>query len=172
MAVSCWRHRLQCIVIVPSFLRLLKLHEPAVGKLDLSRRGLTWCHGVLYHRLNLPRNIPLTRCRQAQFISVFTWQVFNKHYVSNCNKSRKCSGSFNSGTFSKLSKASVKTGLTHAQTACTVVTCLTYHIEAVVFFPTPILITKGTHNDKLKVPLIRQCNPSSAWSGLFSLSVD
>ena len=39
MAVSCWRHRLQCIVIVRSFLRLLKLHTLAVRKLDLLRRG-------------------------------------------------------------------------------------------------------------------------------------
>ena len=39
MAVSWWRHRLQCIVIVQSFLRLLKLHKLAVGKLDLSRGG-------------------------------------------------------------------------------------------------------------------------------------
>ena len=34
-----------------SFLRLLKLHKLAVGK--LSRGGLTWCHGVLDHGLNL-----------------------------------------------------------------------------------------------------------------------
>ena len=41
MAVSCWRHILQCIVIVQSFLRLLKLRKLAVDKLDLSRGGLT-----------------------------------------------------------------------------------------------------------------------------------
>ena len=64
MAVSCWRHRLQCIVIVRSFLRLLKLHKLAVGKLDLSRGGLTLCHGVLDHGLNLHRNIPLSRGRK------------------------------------------------------------------------------------------------------------
>ena len=29
MAVSCWRHRLQCIVIMQCFLRLLKLHKLA-----------------------------------------------------------------------------------------------------------------------------------------------
>ena len=34
MVVSCWRHRLQCIVIVLSFLRLLTLHRLAEGKLD------------------------------------------------------------------------------------------------------------------------------------------
>ena len=59
MGVSWWRHRLQCIVIVGSFLRLLKLHKLAVGKLDLSRGGLTQCHGMLDHGLNLCRNIPL-----------------------------------------------------------------------------------------------------------------
>ena len=35
MAFSWWRHRLQCTVIVCSFLRLLKLHKLAVGKIDL-----------------------------------------------------------------------------------------------------------------------------------------
>ena len=37
MAVSCWRHILQCIVIMRSFRKLLKLHKLAVCKLDLSR---------------------------------------------------------------------------------------------------------------------------------------
>ena len=60
MPVSCWSHRLQCIVIVQSFLRLLKLHKIVVGKLDLSRGGLTRCQGVLDHGLNLHQNIPLT----------------------------------------------------------------------------------------------------------------
>ena len=54
MAVSTWRHILQCIVIIRSFLRLLKLHKLAVCNLDLLRGGLTLCHGV---SLN---NIPLT----------------------------------------------------------------------------------------------------------------
>ena len=58
MAVSWWRYRLQCIVIVRSFLRLLKLHKLAVGKLDLSSGGLTRCHSVLDHGLNLRWNIP------------------------------------------------------------------------------------------------------------------
>ena len=39
MAISRWRHRLQCIVIVRSFLRLVKIHKLAVGKLDLSGGG-------------------------------------------------------------------------------------------------------------------------------------
>ena len=39
MAVSSWNHLLQCIVIVLSFLRLLKLRKLAVCKLDLSRGG-------------------------------------------------------------------------------------------------------------------------------------
>ena len=38
------------IVIVWSFMRLLKLHKLVVGKLDLSRGGVT-CHGVLDHGL-------------------------------------------------------------------------------------------------------------------------
>ena len=42
MAVSWWRHRLQCIVNARSFLRLLKLHKIAVRKLDLSR-GVLLC---------------------------------------------------------------------------------------------------------------------------------
>ena len=53
------RHKLQCIVIVWSLLRSLKLLKLALRKLDLSRAGRTWCHGVLYHGLNLHRNIPL-----------------------------------------------------------------------------------------------------------------
>ena len=36
MAVSCWRCILHCIVIVRSFLRLLKLRKLAFCKLDLS----------------------------------------------------------------------------------------------------------------------------------------
>ena len=46
MVVSWWRHRLQCNVIMLSFLRLLKLHKLAVGKLDLSSgvlRSVTVC---------------------------------------------------------------------------------------------------------------------------------
>ena len=59
MAGSCWGHRLQSIDIVLSFLRLLKLHKLAVGKLDLSIGGLTRCHSVLDHGLNLHCNILL-----------------------------------------------------------------------------------------------------------------
>ena len=58
MAVSCWRCILQCVIIVRSFLRLLKLRKVEVCKLDLSRGGLTRCHSVLDHGLNLNRNIP------------------------------------------------------------------------------------------------------------------
>ena len=64
--VGGWGHRLQCIVIVRSFLRLLKLHKLVVGKLNLSRRGLTRCHGVLDHGFNLRWNIPLSK-----FVGVF-----------------------------------------------------------------------------------------------------
>ena len=46
------------LMAVSSFLRLLKLHKLAVYKLDLLRRGLILCHGVLHHGLNLHRNIP------------------------------------------------------------------------------------------------------------------
>ena len=57
-----WRRRLQCIVLVWSFLRLLKLHKLVVGKLYLSMGGgLTLCHGVLDHGLNSHQNIPLTQ---------------------------------------------------------------------------------------------------------------
>ena len=59
VAVSSWSHILQCIVIVQSFLRLLKLHKLAVCKLDLSRGGLARCHSVLDHGLNLRHNTPL-----------------------------------------------------------------------------------------------------------------
>ena len=58
MAVSWWRHRMQCIVTMWSFLRLLKLQ--ASGWQTWSPAGgLTVCHGVLDHALNLHRNIPL-----------------------------------------------------------------------------------------------------------------
>ena len=39
MAVSCWRHRPQFIVIMRSFLKLLKLRKLAVGKTDLLMGG-------------------------------------------------------------------------------------------------------------------------------------
>ena len=67
MVVSWWRNRLQCIVIVRSFLRLLKLHKLAAGKLKLSSGGLARCHGVLDHGLNLCRNIPLTLGKNFRF---------------------------------------------------------------------------------------------------------
>ena len=35
IAFFCWRYRLQCIVIMQSLLRLLKLHKLAVRKLGL-----------------------------------------------------------------------------------------------------------------------------------------
>ena len=52
-----WRHRLQCIFIVQPFLRLLKLHKLAVGKLDLLLIA-TQCHGMIDHGLNLCREYP------------------------------------------------------------------------------------------------------------------
>ena len=49
---------IDCSVVVRSFLRLLKLHKLAVGKLDLSRGGgFTRCHGLLDHGLNLSRPV-------------------------------------------------------------------------------------------------------------------
>ena len=51
--MACWRRILRCIVIVRSSLRLLKLDKLAGGG------GLTQCHGVLDHGLNLHQNIPL-----------------------------------------------------------------------------------------------------------------
>ena len=56
MAVSCWRSILKRIVILQSFLRMLKLCKPAVCKLDLSRGGR--CHSVLDNGLNLRWYIP------------------------------------------------------------------------------------------------------------------
>ena len=52
MAVSCWRHILQCTVIMQSFLRLLKLHKLAVGKLYLLG-GWGGSYSVLDYGLNL-----------------------------------------------------------------------------------------------------------------------
>ena len=49
MAVYTWTHLLQCIVVVRSFLRMLKLRKLAVY---LSRGGPTPCHIVLEHGLN------------------------------------------------------------------------------------------------------------------------
>ena len=59
MAVSWWRQRLQCIVIVRSFPRLLKLHKLAVGKLYLER-GVLLRVIVVDHGLNLHQNNPLS----------------------------------------------------------------------------------------------------------------
>ena len=85
MAVSCWRHRLQCIVVMQSFLRLLKLHKLVVGKRYLSRGGLTQCHGVSDHGLNLHQNIP-DRVSPAA--------VVNAHTETHCNSCGKLLGQF------------------------------------------------------------------------------
>ena len=62
MAIYTWIHLQQCIVVVRSFLRILKLRKLAVRKLYLSRGGgRTWCQGVLEHWLNLHQNIPLSQ---------------------------------------------------------------------------------------------------------------
>ena len=59
MAIYTWIHLQQHIVVVRSFLRMLKLHKLAVHKLYLSRGGRTTCQGVLDYGLNRHRNIPL-----------------------------------------------------------------------------------------------------------------
>ena len=61
MAIYTWTHLLQCIVVVWSFLRMLKLRKLAVRKLYLLRGGRTLCQGVLEHGLNLHQNIPLIK---------------------------------------------------------------------------------------------------------------
>ena len=40
------------------FSEVTKIVKLAVGKPDLLRPGLTWCHGVLDHGLNFHQNIP------------------------------------------------------------------------------------------------------------------
>ena len=75
--ISWWRHGLQCIVVWQYFLRLLKLDKLAVGKHGLSRGGLTCCHGVLDHGLNLRPNVLLkgsiTECSRVS-------QLKDDHY--------------------------------------------------------------------------------------------
>ena len=60
IAIYTWTHLLQCIVVVRSFLRMLKLRKLVVCKLYLSGGGgRTLCQGMLEHGLNLHRNTPL-----------------------------------------------------------------------------------------------------------------
>ena len=59
MVIYTWIHLLQCIVVVWSFLRMLKLRKLAVRKLYLSRGGRTRYQGVSDYGLNFYRNIPL-----------------------------------------------------------------------------------------------------------------
>ena len=59
MVIYTWTHLLPCIVVVRSFLRMLKLRKLAVRKLYFSRWGRTRCQSVLDHGLNLHWNIPL-----------------------------------------------------------------------------------------------------------------
>ena len=51
--IYTWTHLLQCIVVVWSSLRMLKLY--------LLRGGRTLCQGVWEHGLNLHQNIPLIK---------------------------------------------------------------------------------------------------------------
>ena len=60
MAIYTWTLLLQRIVVVRSFLRMIKLRKLAVCKLYLSRWCRTRCQGVLDYGLNLHRNIPLS----------------------------------------------------------------------------------------------------------------
>ena len=57
--IYTWTHLQQCIVVVRSFLRMLKLRKLVVRKRYLSRGGRTQCHGVLDYGFNLHRTIPL-----------------------------------------------------------------------------------------------------------------
>ena len=57
VAVYSWIHLLQCIDVVQSFLRMLKLHEIALCKLYLLRGSYSVSQCV--RTLNLDRNIPL-----------------------------------------------------------------------------------------------------------------
>ena len=82
MAISTLFHLLQCIVVVWSFLRMLKLRKLAVHKLYLSRGCRTQCQGVLEHGLNLHRNIPLIillQCNIPLGLIVFVWMPHNTH---------------------------------------------------------------------------------------------
>ena len=68
--LSCWQYIQQCIVIVRSFLRLLKPKLAVYKPWSLGGGGLTRCHGVLDHGLNLHRSIPLTICGLNQYCYV------------------------------------------------------------------------------------------------------
>ena len=59
IAIYTWIHLPQLIVVVQSFLRMLKLCKLAVHKLYLSTGGRTRCQGVSDNGLNLHQNIPL-----------------------------------------------------------------------------------------------------------------
>ena len=50
-----------------AFSEVAKLRKLAVCKVDLSRGGLTRCHGVLDHGLNLHRNIPLITVKATKW---------------------------------------------------------------------------------------------------------
>ena len=95
MAIYTWTHLLQRIVVVRSFLRMLKLRKLAVRKLYLSRGGRTLCQGVLEHGLNLHRNIPLSEvCLQpdSSFLLMAISKCFKKIMnmeMMNLNKTSK-----------------------------------------------------------------------------------
>ena len=59
MARYTWIHLLQRIVVVRSFLRMVKIRKLAVRKLYVSRGVRTRRQGVSDHGLNLHQNIPL-----------------------------------------------------------------------------------------------------------------
>ena len=71
MSVSSWRHTLQWTVIMRSILRLLKLRKLVVCKTDLSRGGLTLCHGALDHGLNLHQMYAFNWVRVTSWIIQF-----------------------------------------------------------------------------------------------------
>ena len=70
MAIYTWIHLMHCIVVVRSFLRMLKLCKLVVRKLYLLRGGgRTRCQVVLDYGLNLHQNIPLI-CRSMIQMSI------------------------------------------------------------------------------------------------------
>ena len=77
MAVYTWTHLLQCIAVVRSFLRMLKLCKQLPANF-ISRGWVLLGVTVLDYALNLHRNIPLTDKTK------FSWNLANNpsHFLS------------------------------------------------------------------------------------------
>ena len=68
---------------------MIKLHKLVVGKLDLLREGLTQCHGVFDHGLNLHWNIPLSifhMCLHSSLSEVLIHMIWRFLLVRSCVK--------------------------------------------------------------------------------------